>query len=63
MKIRPLEAELFRADGHKDRHGVASGRFSQFCERSWKVVEAVSRLGKMAQKFLHLQCSVALGNV
>jgi len=32
MKIRPLGAELFHADGQAGRHGEAKGRFSQFCE-------------------------------
>ena len=32
MKIRPLEAELFKADGRMDRHDKADSRFSQFCE-------------------------------
>jgi hypothetical protein len=31
MKIRPVEAELFHADGQKD---PANSRFSQFCERA-----------------------------
>jgi len=30
MKIRPVEAELFRAD----RRDKANSRFSQFCERT-----------------------------
>ena len=32
MKIRPVEAELFYAEGRTDRHVEASGRISQFCE-------------------------------
>jgi len=32
MKIRPVTAELFRADGQKDRHDETNSRFSQFCE-------------------------------
>ena len=31
-KIRPVRAELFRADGRTDRHDEANSRFSQFCE-------------------------------
>ena len=27
MKIRPMEAELFHADGRKDRHDEANSRF------------------------------------
>jgi hypothetical protein len=37
MKIRPVGAELFHADGWTDRHhNEASSRFSQLCERAWK---------------------------
>jgi hypothetical protein len=37
MKIRPVGAELFRADGRTDdRRDDAKSRFSQFCERAWK---------------------------
>ena len=32
MKICPVRAELFHADGHTDRHDEANSRFSQFCE-------------------------------
>ena len=32
MKIRPLEAELFHADGQADKYDEANNRFSQFCE-------------------------------
>ena len=30
IKIRPVRARLFRADGHDE----ANSRFSQFCERA-----------------------------
>jgi len=33
MKIRLMGAELFHADGRKDRHDEANSLFSQFCER------------------------------
>jgi len=40
MKIHPVGAELFHADGQTDermdRHDKANSRFSQFCERAWK---------------------------
>jgi hypothetical protein len=36
MKIRPLEAELFHADGQTDRHDETNSRFSQFCEGAYK---------------------------
>ena len=35
MKIRPVGAELFHADGRTDGHDEANSRFSQnFCERA-----------------------------
>jgi len=38
MKIRPVGADLFHADGRMDGrtdgHVEASSRFSQFCERA-----------------------------
>jgi len=33
MKISPVEAELFHADGQTDGHDEANSRFSKFCER------------------------------
>ena len=37
MKIRPVGAELFHADGLKaGRHDEANSHFSQFCERTYK---------------------------
>ena len=41
MKIRPMGAELFHADGRTDRqqtdrHDEANSRFTQFCESSYK---------------------------
>jgi len=37
MKLSPVGAELFHADGQTDvetdRHDEANSRFSQFCER------------------------------
>jgi hypothetical protein len=36
MKIRPVGAEVFRADGWTDGHYEANSRFSQFCERAFK---------------------------
>jgi hypothetical protein len=33
-KIRLMEAELFHADEHTDRHDEANIRLSQFCERT-----------------------------
>ena len=34
IKIRPLGAELFHADGRTDEHYEVHSRFSQFCERT-----------------------------
>jgi hypothetical protein len=34
MKILPVEAELFYADGRTDRHDEDNSHFSQFCERA-----------------------------
>jgi hypothetical protein len=34
MKIRPMEAELFNADGQTDRYDEANSRFSQLFERA-----------------------------
>jgi len=41
MKIRPVGAELFLVNKHKDRHDEASSRFSQLCERGywWNATE------------------------
>ena len=36
MKIRPVAAELFHADGQTDRHGEVNIRFSQFCKATKK---------------------------
>ena len=34
MKIRPVGAEMFDADGQTDGYDVASSRFPQFSERA-----------------------------
>ena len=36
MKIHPVGAELFHADGQTDRHDEANSRFSEFFELAWK---------------------------
>jgi len=33
MKISPVGAELFHADGQTDIYDEANSRFSKFCER------------------------------
>ena len=37
MKISPVGAELFHADGQTDRHDEANSRFSKSCECDKKV--------------------------
>ena len=32
MKIRPVEAEYFHADGQTDRYNEVKSRFSKFCK-------------------------------
>jgi len=32
MKIHPVRAELFHADGWRDRHDEANSSFPQFCD-------------------------------
>jgi len=36
MKIRPVGADLFHADGWTDRYDEANSRFQKFCERTEK---------------------------
>ena len=54
MKILSVGAELFheerRTDSQTDRHDEANGRFSQFCERAYKLLY----LGKRRFKILYL---------
>jgi len=38
MKIRPVGAELFHADGGTDRHNKTKSVFSKFCERAPKAM-------------------------
>jgi len=39
MTIRPVRAELFRADGWTDGHDEASNHFSQFFESAAKLIK------------------------
>jgi hypothetical protein len=45
MKIRPVEAELFHADGQRDRqtarHDEANNWSSKFCERAQERKEGI----------------------
>ena len=34
MKVLPVAAELFHADGQTDKHDEANSRLSLFCERA-----------------------------
>jgi hypothetical protein len=34
IKIHPVGAKLFHAEGRVDRHDEANNRFSQFCKRA-----------------------------
>ena len=36
MKIRPVEAKWFHAEGKTDWRGINNSRFSQFCEKRLK---------------------------
>jgi hypothetical protein len=36
MKIHPVEAELFHADGRTERQDKANNLFSQFCKHALK---------------------------
>ena len=44
MKIRPVGAELFYANGRTDRHDEAHRRFPQFCEKRliWRSVQPLA---------------------
>jgi len=46
MKIRPLGAELFRADRQTDKHVAANSFSSQVCERAEKRQEDPKWSGK-----------------
>ena len=37
MKIHPIAAELFHAEGRTERHDEAKSRFSQFGERAYNL--------------------------
>ena len=43
MKMRPLGAELFLADGYTGRHNETKIHFSQFCETNASKVEVISK--------------------
>jgi hypothetical protein len=34
IKMHPVAAKLFHAEGRADRHDEANNRFSQFCKRA-----------------------------
>ena len=43
MKIRPVGAELFHADGRMDRHDEFNSHFLQFYEGAYKVHRNITR--------------------
>jgi hypothetical protein len=45
MKIHPVEAELFHADGQTERHDEANSFFLQFCEHAQKYQEEKQQKG------------------
>jgi len=38
MKLCSVGTELFHADERRDRHDEANRRFSQYCQRAYKLV-------------------------
>ena len=44
MKIPPVGAELFHAEGTTERHDVANNRFTPFCEKRLKTEHPQGRL-------------------
>jgi hypothetical protein len=53
MKIRPVGAELLRADGRTDVHDEANWRFSQFCESALKIQKPYRRPSRVSSRFSH----------
>jgi hypothetical protein len=57
MKIRPVEAEVFHADGQTVRYEEANSRFPQLCEGARKLLESeyytevYPQINRMVQKF------------
>ena len=50
MKIRPVGAELLRADGRTDdRRDDVKPRFSQFCERARKLIQFLRRFTEVLE--------------
>ena len=43
MKIRPVGAELFHADGRMDRYDEFNSRFLPLCEVAYKVHRNITR--------------------
>jgi len=55
LKIRPIGAELFHADGQTNIHDEASSRFSQYCVRAKKWLQNVicnTRREKSLRKYV-----------
>jgi hypothetical protein len=47
IKIRPVGAELFHADGQTERHEETNRRFSQFCKSAYKLGCLIVLVGYM----------------
>jgi len=52
MKILPVGAKLFHADGQTDRHVEGNNRFSEFYERAYREWSTL--------KYFHVVVSVAV---
>ena len=55
MKICPVGAKLFHADGRTDRHDVANSHFLQFCEN----VYTTAPVSCLARMHIHTYCLLA----
>jgi len=49
MKIRLVEAEVFRADGQMDRHDEADSRFLQFSESTYNHIPQLCSRNKVTR--------------
>ena len=58
MKIRPVGAELFHADGQTDeqadRHDEANIHFTQFCDLAYKRLRTFSRVTWQSFSNVHM---------
>ena len=54
MKIRPLGAELFHADGRTDGHDEANSRLPQFRDLAYKRLRTLSRVTWQSLPNVHM---------